>query len=78
MSALFTLILIASLIVMFVTSIWMLIEAFSESILWGLAYLFIPFAAIVFVFVHWERAKTPFLIGLAALVPYTFATLAIS
>lgn len=42
----------------------LLITAFRESILWGLGYLFIPFVSLIFVIVHWEEAKDPFLKGL--------------
>ena len=42
----------------------LLITAFRESILWGLGYMFIPFVSLIFVIVHWEKAKDPFLKGL--------------
>lgn len=38
-----------------------LIKAFQAHILWGLAYLFIPFASLVFVFTHWDETGKPFL-----------------
>ncbi|MFC1735679.1 hypothetical protein ACFL1X_06145 [Candidatus Hydrogenedentota bacterium] len=50
----------------FVCGIWLLIEAFKTSIIWGLCYLFVPFAALVFVVMNWEKAKKPFLYGLGA------------
>lgn len=50
----------------FISSVWMIIAAFSAGILWGLAYLFIPFAQLVFLFVHWKKAAKPFFLGLFA------------
>lgn len=40
--------------------------AFKESILWGLIVLFIPFGMLVFVCLHWQETKSPFLISIAA------------
>ena len=51
-------------IVALVGGIMFLIVAFKESILWGLASLFIPFASLVFLFLHWAKAKQSFLIQL--------------
>ncbi|MCD4750705.1 MAG: hypothetical protein K8R59_15140 [Thermoanaerobaculales bacterium] len=55
-------------IIMFVASIallifWIqiLIVAFKTHIGWGLGSLFIPFVGLVFVFMHWQKTKTPFL-----------------
>lgn len=52
-----------------VTGIWLLILAFREHVLWGLAYLFVPFAALVFVIMHFDEAGKPFLgnVGACAL-----------
>lgn len=49
-----------------VCGIWLLIIAFQKHILWGLAYLFIPFASLVFVCMNWNRTAAPFLISLLA------------
>jgi hypothetical protein len=38
-----------------ISGIWALILAFSESIIWGLLYLFVPFASLVFVFTHFYK-----------------------
>jgi len=40
--------------------IWLLVIAFRESAVWGLACLFIPFAALVFAFKFWDETKMPF------------------
>ena len=57
-------------IIMFVYGIILLIQAFKESILWGLGYLFVPFCSLVFIFMHWDKCKTPFLRLLIGLVIY--------
>ena len=51
-----------------VGGIWFLIVAFQENILWGLGCLFIPFVALVFLIMHWDKAGKPFLIELAGAV----------
>ncbi|MCF6174300.1 MAG: hypothetical protein L3J71_00890 [Victivallaceae bacterium] len=38
---------------------------FKESMLWGIGCLFINVLGLVFVFLHWDVAKKPFLINLA-------------
>ena len=48
--------------------IMMVVAAFRQSIWWGLAYLFVPVASLVFVFVHWAEAKKGVLINLAGFV----------
>ncbi|HEY1171463.1 MAG TPA: hypothetical protein VGH19_08855 [Verrucomicrobiae bacterium] len=48
----------------FIFGIQLLILAFRTSILWGLGYIFVPFVSLIFVVVHWDEAKTPFLRGL--------------
>ena len=45
----------------------LLIKAFQTSILWGLGYLLVPFVALIFVIVHWDVAKKPFLMSLLAI-----------
>ena len=49
--------------------VFLLIKAFQESMLWGLGSIFIPFVSLVFVVIHWQDAKGPFLKGLIA-VPF--------
>jgi hypothetical protein len=45
--------------------IWFLIRAFSVHAGWGLACLFLPFAPLVFLFMHWQEGRKPFLVNLA-------------
>ena len=42
-----------------------LVAAFRESILWGLACLFLPIVPLFFLIVHWQNARKPFFIQLA-------------
>jgi hypothetical protein len=39
--------------------LWLLIEAFRKRVYWGLAVLFFPPAALIFLFAHWRRALGP-------------------
>ena len=48
-------------IVSFVFSIIILIQAFKTSILWGLGSIFIPFVILVYVFMNWADTKKSFL-----------------
>jgi hypothetical protein len=56
------LLVILGLIAVGIGGIWILVEAFRESILWGLGCLFINILSFVFVAMHWETTKKPFLI----------------
>ncbi len=47
-----------------VGSIWFYITAFQESLLTGLAVLFLPIVPIIFLILCWDRAKRPFLLSL--------------
>ncbi|PWT99924.1 MAG: hypothetical protein C5B53_04745 [Candidatus Melainabacteria bacterium] len=52
---------LAALVTCLVGAIWLLVIAFRTHVGWGLAFLFIPFAAIAFVVTHWSTARKPFL-----------------
>ena len=54
-----------------VYGIQLLITAFQTSLLWGLGYIFVPFVSLIFVAVHWEEVKKPFLRGLIG-IPFIF------
>jgi hypothetical protein len=62
------LLLVIGAILMFIGGIWLLIEQFKESVLWGLGSIFVPFVALVFVIMHWDVSKRPFLIQVAGIV----------
>lgn len=59
-----TMLAIIGLIVALVGGIWLLVEAFRESILWGLGALFIPFVGLIFAILHWDKGGKPLLIGI--------------
>ena len=56
-------------------AILLIVAAFRESVGWGLAVIFIPFASLVFLFKHWDAAKVAFLFqaGGIALVGVLFS-----
>ena len=62
--------LIVLVIIMLIFGIILLINAFQKSVWWGLGYLFVPFVGLVFVIMHWEMCKTPFLKMLVGAVIY--------
>ena len=45
-------------------ALWLLVVAFRESPLWGLACPFIPLVAFVFLFTHYDKAARPFGVSL--------------
>jgi len=58
-------------VITIVAGIWFLVVAFKTSILWGLGCLIVPFVSLIFLFMHWEAAKRPFLwnvLGLAMII----------
>jgi hypothetical protein len=55
---------IFGLLIFIVGGFWFMVRAFTESVLWGLAVLFIPIVSIFFLIVHWENAKRPFFVQL--------------
>jgi len=54
-----------SFAVMLIGGIMCLVAAFRQGILWGLAYLFVPFASMVFIIKYWSEVKKGFLISTA-------------
>ena len=54
-------------IISLVYGIAIIIKAFQVSVWWGLGYLFIPFVSLIFIVVHWQVAKEPFLKSLLAI-----------
>jgi hypothetical protein len=69
-------IIIGALIAIFYSLI-LLVKAFQTSVLWGLGYVLVPFVALIFVIVHWETAKKPFLMSLISL-PFCFVGFALA
>jgi hypothetical protein len=55
-------------VVALVGAIWLLVLAFKKSVWWGLGSFFIPFVNVIFAFMNWQVAKTPFLIMIGGVV----------
>jgi uncharacterized membrane protein len=70
MAILGTLLMVVGGIIGLIYGIILLVKAFQTHILWGLGYLFVPFVGLIFVIVHWEVAKKPFLRMLIAIPFY--------
>ena len=49
-----------------IAAIWFLVKAFQESVWWGLGCLFIAPVGLVFLIMHWDVAKKPFLVSVVA------------
>lgn len=67
------------LLLMTISGIWGLILAFQESVVWGLLYLFIPFAALIFLIQKWSKQAVRnsfflWLIGLLVTAGGSFAS----
>ncbi|WP_367104099.1 hypothetical protein [uncultured Psychrobacter sp.] len=56
------------LVICLIYGVKLIIIAFRESILWGLLYLFLPFANIYYIITRWEKCKGPFLKTLIGVV----------
>jgi YgiT-type zinc finger domain-containing protein len=52
----------AGLLVLAIGGLWMIVAAFAVSPVWGIAFILSAFIAqLAFIFVHWDRAKSPLL-----------------
>lgn len=51
-------------VMMVIGGVRFLISAFRTSILWGLGCIFVPFCKLIYLFVHWEEAKSGFFLYL--------------
>jgi len=56
------------LVIFVVGGFLFLVAAFRESVLWGLACLFVPIVQTFFLIVHWPEARRPFFLQLLAFV----------
>ena len=61
MSFIASVIVLIGIALVLIGGIMFIIAAFSESILWGALVLFIAPASLLFLFLHWKRAKSGFL-----------------
>jgi hypothetical protein len=59
---------IAGTIALFAGSIWFLVVAFQQEIIWGLACLFIPFVSLIFLIKYWNKASKPFAVWVAGIL----------
>ena len=59
---------ILGVILALVGGIGILIAAFRESVVWGIGCLLLPIISIIFVIMHWEETKKPFLLKIAGIV----------
>ena len=59
-----TVLLFIGVAICLVGGIWLLVVAFQESIWWGIGSLLLPIVGLIFVILHWQEAKKPFLIQL--------------
>ena len=58
-------------IAILVGGIWLLVAAFQESVLWGLALFFFPgIVSIAFLILHPERAWRPFMLQIVGVVMF--------
>jgi hypothetical protein len=60
---------ILGMVALFVGEIWLLVVAFSDSVLWGFLVLCVPCAQLVFAIKNWPAARKPFLLQVASLFP---------
>ena len=60
MEAIGTALMLIGMIIYVIGSIMYLFASFGVSVWWGLAVLFLPLAEIIFLFAHWEEAKSSF------------------
>ena len=56
------------LLLMLAGGVWGIVVAFRRSVVWGLCYLFVPFAAMVFLVVAWADAKRAFFVNVLGLL----------
>ena len=55
-------------LIAFVGGIWLLVVTFQESILWGIGSILLPLVSLIFVVMHWDVSKKPFLIQVVGCV----------
>lgn len=51
-----------------VGGLWLLVVGFQTSILWGIGMLLLPIISLIFVVLHWQQAKSPFLLQIVGVV----------
>ena len=61
-----TILIVLTALVFTITYFWIVVQAFKEHLLWGMAVLLVPVVYLVFSILIWKHSRRPFLIGLAA------------
>lgn len=56
------------ILLILIASLWLVIAAFREHILWGLGCLLFPFVSLFFLFLHWRAAAKPFLLSVVGVI----------
>jgi hypothetical protein len=68
---------VIGLLLLLLGGIAFLVVAFRESVVWGLAVLVLPVASLVFLILHWSRAKDSFFLQLWGIAVVLLGTLAL-
>ena len=66
---------LVGVIIALVYSVLFLVEAFKVHVGWGFGCIFVPFVSLVFLIMHWDVAKRPFLRSLLAIPFYVIAVI---
>lgn len=61
---------IVTLCLMVVCSVWLVVHAFRQHIVWGFAVLLFPVTQIAFAILYWDRVRRPVTIGLVSLAVF--------
>ena len=69
--------LIIGYLLLFIGGLLFLVEMFKESILWGLGGMFISPVSLIFLIMHWDAAKRPFLLQLCS-IPFILGAVALA
>ena len=67
MEALSLILTVIAAIIAVIYGVTLIIKAFQVSVWWGLGYMFVPFVALIFIVMHWQVAKEPFVKSLIAI-----------
>jgi hypothetical protein len=71
-----TVFMLIGLLIGLVGTIWFLVIAFKESVLWGLGCLFLPFVSLIFLIMHFGKSWRPLalhVLGIVLFIPGIFA-----
>ena len=60
--------LLTGYIIVVLGGLWMLVVIFQTSVVWGILSILVPFVSLLFVIMHWDDTKRPFLVQLVGLV----------